>query len=110
MDIAEDESVGCVQIVQCGVTIETQDEAVEETAGTQKYSAAPGGTPTDGDAVGFAGVEMDVVRTSAAGAENDGRGGPLPESQHLGATRLGLIEQRFIKREILGQARQRLFE
>ena len=65
-DRVKDVAIRSVQIVQCRMTIEAKDEAVDQTTWSEQYGAAAAGTTQDRHAVGLARGFVNIVSKLAA--------------------------------------------
>src|SRR5262249_47047089 len=100
-DLRGHELVRAVEIRE--VAVHPQDEGIEEAAGAEQDGAAAARSPGEGDAFLGAAIDVDLAVEGPGGADDDRELRPGPESQSGLTTRLGLVEQGFIEREVLGE-------
>ena len=110
-DAMQNVRVTAAQIVQRGIAAEGEDDAETQAAGAQHHRPAAGRAPQHRHAVGGAGAVVDIVGDLAAGADDDGRPRPFPQTKHFAtATVLGFEQQRLVKGKVFGRGGQRQVE
>jgi hypothetical protein len=88
-----------------------KDQAEAKASGTKQDSAAATGPTANRDAVLPTSAFVNVFDDAAAGAKDDSRLRPLPETEYLAAmTFFGLQEERLVEGEILLQSWQSHFD
>src|SRR5262245_45293 len=80
-ELAENKSIGRVQIAQLGIVIEAQYQAEVQAPKSQHYRAAAGRTSRERDAIVSAGGLINFLRQSPGRADDNCGLRPFPDSQ-----------------------------